>query len=418
MCDNSLYESHQSAYRKFHSTETALVKIMNDLLLAVDDNKCALLIMLDQSAAFDTVNQDILLHRLQTSYGITESALAWLTSYFKDRTQAVTIRGSSSDPKMLDTGFPQGSVLGPYKYPMYTSPLFRIAKKHGVSIHMYADDTQLYVFFDDKDWKEALSRIQACIEEIRKWMVDNHLKLNEAKTEYLVIGNVKGCIDLDDVSSLQIGDDTVHASDSAKNIGAVIDSQLNMRDHVNNVCRSCYLQLRNIGHIRHFLTQDATATLVNALITSKLDYVNSLLYGLPEYLLKRLELIQNSAARLILKKKKSDHASPLLKALHWLPIHYRIKFKINLLTYKALHGRAPAYMTELLEQYSPSRTLRSSSKGLLKEKKSRLKKAGDRAFSISAPKLWNNLPEDIVKCENVDLFKKALKTYYFKLAYT
>ena len=103
-----------------------------------------------------------------------------------------------------------------------------------------------------------------------------------------------------------------------------------MRDHVNNVCRSCYLQLRNIGHIRHFLTQDATATLVNALITSKLDYVNSLLYGLPEYLLKRLELIQNSAARLILKKKKSDHASPLLKALHWLPIQYRIKFKINL----------------------------------------------------------------------------------------
>ena len=145
MKENNLEECHQSAYRKQHSTETALLKICNDLLCAMDRSECSLLVLLDQSAAFDTINQDLLLKRLSQSYGIKSDALTWLESYFKNRSQQVVIAGKASDPKHLETGFPQGSILGPFSYPVYTSPLFHIGRSHQVSMHMYADDTQLYL---------------------------------------------------------------------------------------------------------------------------------------------------------------------------------------------------------------------------------------------------------------------------------
>ena len=248
-------------------------------------------------------------------------------------------------------------------------------------------------------------------------MSNNHLKLNDSKTEFLIIGNPNIYSQVENIAPIVIGDTPVNPSDSAKNIGAVLDGELTMSAHVSNVCRSCYLHLRHISQIRQFLTQDAAASIVHSLVTSRLDYVNSLLYGLPDNLIKKLQLVQNNAAKLVLKKKKFDHVTPLLKSLHWLPIRQRIEYKINLLTFKSLNQLAPSYLSELLVPYTPSRTLRSASKGYLKEKKSRLKKSGDRAFSVSAPKLWNNLPEHVVKCKTLESFKVALKTCLFKRAY-
>ena len=190
-----------------------------------------------------------------------------------------------------------------------------------------------------------------------------------------------------------------------------------MVDHVNGVCKSCYVHLRHISHIRQYLTQEASATMVHSLVTSRLDYLNSLLYGLPDYILKRLQLVQNNAAKLVMKKRKYDHVTPLLKSLHWLPINQRIQYKINLLTFKGLHGLAPEYLSCLLVPYVPNRTLRSSARGLLTEKKSNLKRAGHRAFSVCAPRLWNKLPEHVVKCETIETFKVALKTHLFKVAF-
>jgi len=414
MLDNSLYRSDQSAYRRFHSTETALVKIMDSLLCAMDNKKCNLLVLLDQSAAFDTVNQDLMLQRLESSYGITSDALQWLSSYLKGRTQAVSIGSCSSEPKDLATGFPQGSVLGPFMYPIYTSPLFDIASKYDIMIHMYADDTQLYVSFSADEDNSAVSKLQDCILEIRQWMMNNHLKLNDTKTEFLVIGTPQLKKRLSSVSSLHIGDSNVEAVDSARNIGAIIDNTLSMAQHVSSVCRTCYMHLHNISKIRSHLTEDAAATIVNALVTSCLDYANAILYGIPQYMLKRLQQVQYNAARLVLRKKKRDHGTPLLKQLHWLPIQTRIEYKLNLLTFKSLNNLAPVYLTELLCTYNPSRTLRSSSMGLLQEKNAKTKKAGERAYSIAAPKLWNRLPQELRSLNELVSFKTALKTYYFK----
>lgn len=417
MSENSLHEIHQSAYHKYHSTETALVKIMNDLLCAMDNSQCTQLILLDQSAAFDTVDQEILLQRFEQSYGITGSALQWLRSYFCGRTQSVQIKGQASGARQLDTGFPQGSVLGPFSYPANTSPLFEIARCNCVSMHMYADDTQLYVSSNPRESRNAVQNMKNCTNDLRQWIDTNHLKLNDSKTEYLLIGTKTNLKKAQDLSSITIGSDIISAADCAKNIGAVLDSTLSLSNQVNSITRACYFHLHRIKQIRSFLTQDAAATLVCSLILSRLDYANSLLYGIPDILLNKLQIVQNNAARLILKKKKSDSITPLLIQLHWLPIRFRIQYKIILLTYKALNNQAPPYINSMLEQYQPSRTLRSSSKGLLKEKRVKLKTGGDRAFSVAAPKLWNSLPEEIRMSKTVDSFKGALKTILFRRAY-
>jgi exonuclease III len=415
--ENNLLEPCQSAYRKAHSTETALLKIVNDMLSAIDAKKCVLLVLLDLSAAFDTVNHDLLIHRLEEVSGITGGVLAWMQSYLTGRTQSVVIDGTSSAPHSLSVGLPQGSNIGPSEFPTYSSPLFQIAHKHEIEIHMYADDTQLYLSFDPSDYQDAVSRLEACLFEMKVWLADNHLKLNEEKTEFMVIGQKANVQKLPSPHEIQVGDATISASEKAKNIGAVIDTQLNMVSHVNHISKSCYVHLRSIGRIRPNLTEDAAATLVHSFISSKLDNANSLLYGIPEKVMTKLQVIQNNAARIVTCSQKFDHITPILKKLHWLPVKFRIKYKICLMTFKCLHGRAPSYLSEMLSSYVPSRELRSGNQCLLKEKCARLKTVGDRSFQVAAPYLWNRLPYDLRNCEALEPFKKGLKAHFFSLAY-
>ena len=283
---------------------------------------------------------------------------------------------------------------------------------------MYADDTQLYMSFSQMDSDQVLREMEKCLENVRSWMGKNYLKLNDSKTEFLVISQ-RGSkvVKLSNVESVVIGSDMIEASASAKNIGAVIDSHLTMEQQVSNVCRNCYIGLRQVSEIRPYITKDAAATLVNALVTSKLDCLNSLLYGLPEYQLRRLQLVQNNAARVVSRISRSASITQTLKELHWLPVSFRIEYKILLLCYKAVNRLAPEYLTELLSFYVPSRKLRSSSQYLLVEPKARLKTYGERAFSVCAPKLWNKLPPSVRDCDNVDTFKTKLKTYMFSKAF-
>ena len=154
--------------------------------------------------------------------------------------------------------------------------------------------------------------------------------------------------------------------------------------------------------------------LIHAFVTSKLDYCNSLLCKLPNSLISRLQKLQNIAARMVTRSRKLDHISPILTRIHWLPIPLRIKYKILLITFKCINGHGPSYLSELIEKYVPQRTLRSSCNYLLKERKFKLKSYGERAFIISAPKLWNALPLDIRCEEKLSTFKSRLKTHLFQ----
>ena len=188
LINNSLFDPLQSAYRDKHYTETDLIKVQNVILSALDACSSAILLMLDLSAAFDTIDHDILLSRLCNVYGITGNALDWFRSYLTGRIQRVVIEDSVSVDQELDFGVPRGSVLGPRIYCMYTKPVSDIIQRYGLSHCSYADDTQLYMTMDhsNNDWRDGLARFELCVSEIREWINQNMLKLNDDKTELIV----------------------------------------------------------------------------------------------------------------------------------------------------------------------------------------------------------------------------------------
>ena len=197
----------------------------------------------------------------------------------------------------------------------------------------------------------------------------------------------------------------------------IFDSVCGLENHIGVTCRNAYHQIRNIGTIRKYVDQKSTQTLVHTNVTSRLDYCNSLLYGLPKHLLERLQRVQNTAARIITKTRKFEHITPVLKELHWLRIEERIEYKIILITFKALNGQAPKYISELLVPYKPSRTLRSQDQCLLCLPSGKTTKLGNRSFQKAAPSLWNKLPLALRKLTNLNAFKSQLKTFLFKQAY-
>ena len=241
------------------------------------------------------------------------------------------------------------------------------------------------------------------------------LKLNDDKTEIIHLSSrFRSSMPLEFVN---VGQSNIVPASYARNIGVTIDKHLTLLRHLTGMCQKASLALRNIGRIRRYLDQNCTEKLVHAYVTSRLDYCNSLLSGLPSASLAKLQRLQNAAARLVTLSKKHEHITPVLRALHWLPVRQRIVFKILLLTFKAMTGSAPDYITDLIHHHKPVRQLRSSSQGLLDIPPYCTEFYGARAFSTTAPKLWNKLPPSIRNSSSTSSFKRALKTYLFKEAY-
>ena len=190
-----------------------------------------------------------------------------------------------------------------------------------------------------------------------------------------------------------------------------------MLPQVNNVCKSAFYHIRTICRIRKYLSTQTAEILIHAFATFKLDHCISLLYNVAKSVIKKHQSVQNVAARLITRSRKCAHITLILFDLHWLPVSERIKFKILLLTFKARHQQSPTYIQDLITRYLPSRSLRSPSTLSLNPVSFNLKTYGSRAFSVSAPELWNKLPNDIRSWENLSLFKHKLKTYLLKNFY-
>ena len=412
---HSLLEQFQSAYRKCHSTETALVKLVNDLLLASDSGQVSLLALLDLSAAFDTLDHNILIKRLSHTFGFSGCVLSWLKSYITGRTQSVVIDGSSSARSDLQYGVPQGSVLGPMLFTMYIFPLSGSIKSLNINYHAYADDLQLYDSAIPSESPRLASNISCSIATVCSWMSENKLKMNENKTEIIQIGTLNERNKIEGPDELSVLKYQLGYVDKVKNLGVYLDSSLSFNIHIGNLCRALYLQLRRIGQIRPYLSLDSTKKLAVAFILSRMDYCNALLAGLPEDKIAKLQRIQNNAARLVLRKSKRDSATTLLRSLHWLPVRARIDYKIATLCHQCIYNDAmPSYLKELIPPYVPARSLRSKNSSLLVEPRFSLQTFGLRSFSVFGPKVWNSLPINLRRTSCLTTFKINLKTHYFK----
>ena len=364
-----------------------------------------MLVLLDLSAAFDTIDKHILIERLKSHFALQGIALKWLTSYMSNRFMSVAVDNNCSNPQPVNLGVPQGSVLGSILFTMYTSPLSDILNEFDFGFHLYADDTQIYLRLDIKS-DAPLEKFEMCLSKIKSWMTMNKLRLNENKTVVLFITTrsltEQQLTELDKLNFAG-GCLSIPTNEVVRNLGFYFDSRLNMEHHVKKLCQACHYHLRNIGKIRNLTDAHTTHMLVHAFIKSRLDYCNSLLVGIPKFLKERLQKIQNKAARLITRKGEDD-SKTILKELRWLPIEARIDFKIACHVYKCFHGLAPPYLSELIEEYKPSRTLRSSNSNLILEHRSQTK-FEDRALYFYAPKIWNSLSVNTKNCDTFQSFK-------------
>jgi exonuclease III len=404
LAENGIMEPFQSAYRKDHSTETALVRVQNDILRSMDKGEAVLLVLLDLSAAFDTIDHKRLLFILEHEVGLVGSALAWVKSYLEGRGQIVHVNGTSSSKQQLLYGVPQGSVLGPLLYTVYTIPLGHLLRELKVHYHFYADDTQLLSTFRPGkagDLEQAATNMEGCVNMVRTWMAKNLLKMNDDKTEFIVFSSKQSAHKFQS-PELHIGDAIVSPTDKVRNIGAIMDKHMTMEKQVNHMCRCAFLQIRRLNSI--------------SFVTSRLDMNNGLLYGLPSTLLNKLQRVQNVAARIITKTPRQQHITPVLKSLHWLPVPQRAKFKVILLVFKGKRGLAPSYIEDLLIDHKATRSLRSMDKNLLHVPRTKTL-LGDRAFSVAGPRLWNALPQEMRNITSIDTFKQCLKTHLFKEHY-
>ncbi|KAM9540266.1 uncharacterized protein ACWYII_038363 [Salvelinus alpinus] len=327
LSQNDLLDPNQSGFKTSHSTETALLCVTEALRTAKANSLSSALILLDLSAAFDTVNHQILLSTL-SELGISGAAHAWIASYLTGRSYQV------------------------------------------------------------------VNRISACLADISVWMTDHHLKLNLGKTELLFLPE-KDCPFHD--LAITVDNSIVSSSQSAKNLGVILDNTLSFSTNIKAVTRSCRFMLYNIRRVRPCLTQEAAQVLIQALVISRLDYCNSLLAGLPACAIKPLQLIQNAAARLVFNFPKFSHVTPLLRSLHWLPVEARIRYKTMVLAYGAVRGTAPPYLQALIRPYTQTRALRSSTSGLLASlplRKYSSRSAQSKLFAALAPQWWNKLPHD------------------------
>ncbi len=374
-----IYEEFQTGFRPRHSSKTALATCTNDLLLASDQGCISLLVLLYLSAAFDTVDHDILIDRLQNYTGIQGQALRWFRSYLSDRCHFVYLNREAFQLLPVKYGVPQGSVLGPLVFSLYMLPLGNIIRKYGISFHCYADDTQLYIS-TRPDETSKLSNLMECVKNIKYWMTNNFLLLNSDKTGILLIGPKNSTQNLLD-HNLQLDRCTVTSS-AVKNLGVILDSNLSFKNHIPHFTKTAFFHLRNIAKLRNMLTVSDAEKLVHAFMTSRQDYCNALLGGCPASSINKLQIVQHAAARVLTRSRKYDHITPILQSLHWLPIKFRVSFKILLLAYKALNDLAPAYLTNLLSRYNPSHSLRSQNSGLLVVPRIANSTKGGRNFHI------------------------------------
>ena len=232
-------------------------------------------------------------------------------------------------------------------------PLGQLIKKNSIAYHSYADDTQIYIPLMPNDYTPVESLCH-CIYEIDKWMSQNFLQLNKNKTEVVVFGKKE---ERQKISALLERKGLI-AKDVVKNLGVLIDNNLNFNSHIKSVTKSAYFHLKNINKLRGYMSKEYLEKIIHAFITSRIDYCNVLFTGLPKNCIEPLQIIQNSAARVLTKTKRRDHITPILKSLHWLPVSYRIDFKALQLVLKSLKGVGPSYLHYMFKQYSQIRSLR------------------------------------------------------------
>ena len=411
MDSNNLHTKEFFGYKKFHSTETMMLGITEEILSGFDEGKCTIMLFMDLSAAFDTIDIEKLVAILGEEIGLSGTALNWCKSFLTERTQRVKIKGEYSESIQLKYGTVQGSVLGPQFFNIYIRSQPKVFKNNGFRSTAFADDSNgRKTFSIIFQYNVLRNEVPICVQNVTSWMNQQYMKVKAPDKTEIILFFPKSLKDQVVIKGTIIGEDCIRFSKEVKNVGVWLDENLMMDKHVNSIIAHSYKLLKNIGRIRNILTNKYTETLVHAVI-SRLDYCNSLFVNMSKRNIFKLQKVQNAAARLVVKGKKQCSITSVFNELHWLKIEERIVFKVLLLVFKCLNGLCSNNLETLLRKL-PNQC-RSQNLSLLETRWVNTK-YGKRTFSYAGPKLWNMLPANVQSLKDVERFKKDIKTILFK----
>ena len=308
------FNRYQSAYRTGHSTETALLRITDNVLRAIDNKRATILVELDLSAAFDMIDHQLLIRRLELSYGVSGTALDLMNSYLHGRSQVINVNGQCSPSAQCVIGVPQGSVLGPLLFSAFISPIANVTRSFGVEQHQYADDTSLFITVSRDDRVTQVQRLSECTLEVQSWFTLNGMALNPDKSEVLHMCPIRHHKANTGIDTLAVGGVEIKLATKVKLLGVTLD------DHVKTVCGNAMYHIRALRHIRRSITEECANTIACSVVSSRIDYCNSIFTGMSSFNV-RGSPASSELCRLVWSSGvgRSEHITEHLRKLHWLP---------------------------------------------------------------------------------------------------
>lgn len=403
---------NQSGFRPNHSTSTALLDVVDDMLRAVDKCKVTISIMLDYSKAFDSIDHSLLVAKLKY-YGLSNNALDWFKHYLYNRLQQVQISTEEgkifSDTAQITTGVPQGSILGPLLFIIYTSDIIQEIKS---KVHCYADDQQLYWSFAPDEFHLSFQQLNNDLENINKWSNKNALCLNPTKTAAMLIGSVKQREKLNVENKLLLNNTPIIFYNNCKNLGLTIDSNLNFTLHVTNVLKIAYARLKTLYKFKYVVNTAVKLKLTESLILSLFDYCD-VVYGpcLSVYDAQRIQVLQNACMRFACNVKRRDHITPTYEKYCWNKMEIRRNIHYSCIVRKIIKTGNPQYLRLKLVfgEEIHNRNMRNVHLLHVPQHSTSLFQG---SFSFYSSFIYNQIPSSIKNIISYKTYKKEVKEYF------
>ena len=291
--------SKQSGNKKSHSTETSVIQTTNMILSAINKKQLTAVVLLDMSKAFDSINHNMLLVKLQ-DVGASPSAIKWFRSYLTSRHQVVTIGTAVSDRLQVINGVPQGSILRPLLFSIYMNDLLSVPQH--CSVQCYVDDTKLLLSFQSQDQSQVVTEINRDLARICNWCFNNQLLLNPDKTKLLVCGSKQMAAKIDNIQLSLLGKQLTPVK-AARDLGVILDTTLTFNDHVRTIVASCMSRLGQINHVKHCFNKRTVILIINALVFTKLYYCSSVWINTSLSNIVKLQAVQNFAVGLLVEPR-------------------------------------------------------------------------------------------------------------------
>lgn len=412
---NNILPTLQSGFRKSRSTSTALLDVTDNIISDQDKGMCTVLVLLDFSRAFDAINITLLLSKL-SFYGFDHKTLLWFHSYLSNRHQFVELRTDNgecvkSSLSAVTRGVPQGSILGPILFILYTADIINSIKS--CKYHIYADDVQLYISFKPDDYVQAIKELNEDLGRISKWSSDNCLMLNPTKTKYVLFGTKSQLSKLPSSLCVMLMGEPIDRVNDARNLGVQMDSLLRYEKHVAESVRNCFYRLKILYKIRPHLSEELRLQLVESLVLSKLNYADTV-YG-PRLLRKTdrlIQRVQNACVRFCFDVTSRSHVSPFLNKHRILKMKLRRKLHMACLLFGTLKFKEPIYLLNKVNWLS------SREKGIGRQCSQQLLIPAHKSatfkgsFRYAASKIWNNIPPPLRKVDiSMTTFRNNLRKY-------